>query len=126
MVAFQQVGKFPLEASPLDAGVPRTVLTHIVDLSHAKAGSSIEPVIVPEFIDFDSLLIVSWRVHQCHRNSRHTSALPLEPEEFFQLKLMREGTKRITRLDSPRSSVLDYRIRHATATRGGSELGLAQ
>ena len=110
----------------MDRDLRRTVLTHIMDLSHAKPGSSVKPIIVPEFINFDPLLVVPWRVHQRHRSCRHSSARPLEPEENSQLKLIREGTKRTTRSDLPPSSLLVHRIRHATATRGECDRGLSQ
>jgi len=110
----------------MDRDLGKNVVTHIMDLSHAEAGSSVKPIIVPEFIDFDPLLIVPWRVHQRHRNCRHTSARPLEPEVTSQLKLIREGTNRTTRSDPPRSSLFVQRIRHATATRGEGDRGLSQ
>ena len=93
-----------------------------MDLSHTKACPSVEPVTITEFINFNPLLIVSWRIHQRHRNCRHTSARPLEPEGTSRLELMREGMKRVTRSGLRPSSMLDYGIRHATATRG--ECGL--
>ena len=52
------------------------VSTYIDDLAGAKAGTSIEPVIVSELVDLDPLLIVGQRRLDCHpaASQQHTAS----------------------------------------------------